>query len=65
MPRPTTLQRQVLLACAGSPRSAAADFLTSAMPRLMPGIRFFRILNSVKQAPTSMPPTAIGRTMKR
>ena len=64
MPRPTTLSDRscsVRLVAA----AAAADFFTSAMPRLTPAIRFLRILKSVKQAPTSMPPTAIGRTMNR
>ena len=42
-----------------------ADFRTSATPRLMPRIRFFRIFQSVKQAPTSIPPTAIGLTIYR
>ncbi len=62
MPVPTTLRLRsfsVRLVAA----EAAADFLTSWTPRLMPAIRFFRIFQSVKQAPTSMPPTAIGRTM--
>jgi hypothetical protein len=44
---------------------AAADFLMSATPRLMPRARFFRMRKRVKLAPTSIPPTAIGRTMKR
>ena len=30
----------------------------------MPMPRLLRMRNKVKQAPTSMPPTAIGRTMK-
>ena len=44
---------------------AAADFFTSAIPRRMPVARFFRMRKRVKLAPTSIPPTAIGRTMKR
>ncbi|MBA7688188.1 hypothetical protein ES703_96667 [subsurface metagenome] len=35
-------------------------FLTSKMERPIPAIRFFLILKSVKKAPTSMAPTAIG-----
>ena len=42
-----------------------ADFCTSAIPRLRPSIRFLRMRKSVNVAPTSIPPTAIGRTMKR
>jgi hypothetical protein len=62
MPRPTTLKSRSL-SVREVAAEAAADFLTSCTPRLMPAIRFFRILKSVKHAPTSMPPTAIGRTM--
>ena len=41
----------------------AADFFKSEMARFMPSIRLRRIRNRVHPAPTSMPPTAIGRTM--
>ena len=35
----------------------------SPIALLKPPIRFFRIRKSVYPAPTSIPPTAIGRTM--
>jgi len=40
-----------------------ADFLRSENARPMPFARFLRMRNRVKQAPTSMPPTAMGLTM--
>ena len=43
--------------------AAVADFRTSATLRLRPPIRFARMRYSVYVAPTSMPPTAMGRTM--
>ena len=39
--------------------------LSSANARPRPADRLLRIRNSVYAAPTSMPPTAIGRTMYR
>ncbi len=42
---------------------AAADLRKSATARFMPSPRFLRMRKSVNDAPTSMPPTAIGRTM--
>ena len=44
--------------------SSGFDF-SSAKARVRPDIRLLRILNNVFAAPTNMPPTAIGRTMKR
>ncbi len=40
-----------------------AAFLTSPMERFRPAPRFLRIRYSVNPAPTSMPPTAMGRMM--
>ena len=42
---------------------AAADFFRSATARFIPMPRFLRMRKSVNDAPTSMPPTAMGRTM--
>src|ERR1035438_8877113 len=42
---------------------AAADFFRSATARFMPIPRFLRMRKRVKDAPTIMPPTAMGRTM--
>src|ERR1035441_919818 len=42
---------------------ASADFFRSATARFMPMPKFLRMRNSVNDAPTIMPPTAMGRTM--
>ena len=63
MPRSTTLKERSLLGALGRLAARRPTSCTSATPRLMPEARFLRIWQSVKQAPTSMPPTAIGRTM--
>ncbi len=60
--------KTALLLRSCSVRSAAswpaADFLRSATARFMPMPRLLRMRNSVKVAPTSIPPTATGRTME-
>ena len=43
---------------------AAADFFKSETARFMPAINCLRMRKSVNPAPTSMPPTAIGRTIE-
>ena len=43
---------------------AAADFFKSDIARAMPTASCLRIRNNVYVAPTSIPPTAIGRTIE-
>ena len=43
----------------------AADFFRSDTARAIPAPSCLRMRNSVYEAPTSMPPTAIGRTIEK
>jgi hypothetical protein len=43
---------------------ASADFFRSETARFIPAPSCLRMRKSVKPAPTSMPPTAIGRTIE-
>src|SRR5271155_364713 len=63
--KPNTIFELIYLSVRGSLACCSAVWRRSANALPSPAVRLARILKRVKAAPTSIPPTAMGRTMYR